>query len=57
MLFEIGWFTSDNASNNDTAMKEVARQLNANIGEGVTKWDSKEGRIRCVCYISITFYF
>jgi len=45
-LIEVGWFTSDNASNNDTAMKEVARQLNANKEEGDTRWDHKEGRIR-----------
>lgn len=54
MIFEIGWFTSDNASNNDTAMKEVARQLNADRGEDDTKWDRKEGRIRCVYSIYST---
>ena len=45
-LFKVGWFTSDNASNNDTAMKEVARQLNASKGEDDTEWDHREGRIR-----------
>lgn len=46
MSFQIGWFTSDNASNNDTAMKEFARQLNAAKGDDETKWDPVEGRIR-----------
>ncbi len=46
VLFKAGWFTSDNASNNDTAMKEVACQLNANKGEDDTKWDHHEGQIR-----------
>jgi hypothetical protein len=45
-LFKVGWFTSDNASNNDTAMKEVARQLNTNKGDDDTKWNYSEGRIR-----------
>jgi hypothetical protein len=48
VLFKIGWFTSDNASNNDTAMKEVARQLNANKEEDDTQWDPVEGRVRCM---------
>ena len=45
-LFKVGWFTSNNASNNNTAMKEVARQLNASKGEDDTEWDHREGRIR-----------
>ena len=35
-------------------MKEVARQLNANKGVNDTKWDRKEGRIRCV-YLYIQY--
>ena len=45
-LFKVGWFTSNNASNNDTTMKEVVRQLNASKGEDDTEWDYHEGRIR-----------
>ena len=37
---------SDNASNNDAAMKELAHQLNAGKGEDEAKWDPIEGRIR-----------
>ena len=57
VLFKVGWFTSDNASNNDTAMKEVTCQLNADKGAGHTKWDRREGRIRCVYSIYSTLYF
>ena len=41
----MGWFTSDNVSNNDTAMKEFARQLNADKGEDEMKWDHIEAKL------------
>jgi hypothetical protein len=48
VLFKIGWFTSNNASNNNTTRKEAAYQLNASKGGDKldntnTMWNPKEG--------------
>ncbi|KAJ8457093.1 hypothetical protein ONZ45_g18454 [Pleurotus djamor] len=37
---KVGWFTSDNASNNDTAMNAVSEVLD--------DWDAKSHRVRCM---------
>ncbi|KAG2116263.1 hypothetical protein BD769DRAFT_1391141 [Suillus cothurnatus] len=31
LCYKVGWMTSDNATNNDTAMKEVGHQINPNV--------------------------
>jgi hypothetical protein len=42
-LTQVGWMTADNASNNDTAMKEVALVIDPNG----TRWELASRRIRC----------
>jgi hypothetical protein len=38
----MGWFTADNASNNFSAIREVAKQVNADTPD----WDAKQHYIR-----------
>ncbi|KAF5371935.1 hypothetical protein D9757_011488 [Collybiopsis confluens] len=43
-----GWFTADNASNNDTAVKHLAETINARVGAHQENWDAKQCRLRCM---------
>ncbi|KAF5373365.1 hypothetical protein D9757_009741 [Collybiopsis confluens] len=47
--WQIGWITSDNASNNDTFMTSLAQSLHA-CNPGFV-WDPHERRIRCFAHI------
>jgi len=38
----MGWFTADNASNNFSAIREVAKQVNADM----PNWDAKQHYVR-----------
>lgn len=50
--FQLGWLTMDNASNNDTLMASLERELNA---RGIS-FDRVENRIRYVRYLVRIFY-
>jgi hypothetical protein len=39
---QVGWFTCDNASNNDVALKELGKLIDPDL----TWWDPAEHRIR-----------
>lgn len=43
---KVGWFTADNASNNFSAIREVARQLKDDLHDDLTDWDPKQHYIR-----------
>ena len=38
--YQMGWFTADNASNNFSAIREVAKQVNADMPR--SDWDPKQ---------------
>ena len=38
--YQMGWFTADNASNNFSAIREVAKQVNVDLPE--SDWDVKQ---------------
>ena len=44
LLFKLGWGTADNATNNDTCLKALAKHIDP---EGL-RWDPIERRVRCV---------
>jgi hypothetical protein len=48
-VLQAGWFTSDNASNNDTAMKEFGKI----VDPGGTRWMPAQRRIRYVPYYTL----
>ena len=41
---QMGWFTADNASNNFSAIREVAKQVNADLPG--SDWDAKQHYVR-----------
>jgi hypothetical protein len=43
---QVGWFTCDNAANNDTCLVELANIINASREMGTKDWDPIEGHIR-----------
>jgi hypothetical protein len=47
--FQLGWGTADNASNNDTCLKAVARKIDP---KGL-RWNPIQRRVRCVTLTSI----
>ena len=42
ILFQTGWFTADNASNNFSAIKEVGQQLKPELPD----WDPRQHYVR-----------
>ena len=43
---QAGWFTCDNASNNDTCLLVFTNTTNADKETGAKKWDPVEGHVR-----------
>jgi hypothetical protein len=51
ILSKVGWFTADNATNNDTALANLAEELNAdNDDDDTPSWDPVEHRVRSVIH-------
>ncbi|KAJ6557131.1 hypothetical protein B0H10DRAFT_2446187 [Mycena sp. CBHHK59/15] len=43
---KVGWFTADNATNNDTTLVSLAESLNTD--DKIPCWDTVEHRVRCM---------
>ena len=43
-FFKLGWGTADNATNNDTCLKALAKHIDPND----LRWDPIKRRVRCV---------
>lgn len=49
LVFQLGWGTADNAANNDTCMKAIAREIDPNG----SWWDPIERRVRCAFFFLV----
>lgn len=53
-IFQVGWFTADNAANNGVALREFAKKLNTKREND--EFDAKERYIRSVI-LQLHIYF